>query len=31
VIDKRYPLAEAQTAFRAMQAGAHFGKIVLDL
>ena len=31
VIDKRYPLAEAQAAFRAMQAGAHFGKIVLDI
>jgi NADPH:quinone reductase-like Zn-dependent oxidoreductase len=31
VVDKRYPLAAAQDAFRAMQAGEHFGKIVLEL
>jgi NADPH:quinone reductase-like Zn-dependent oxidoreductase len=30
VIDKRFPLEDAQAAFRAMQAGEHFGKIVLD-
>ncbi|HLI67742.1 MAG TPA: NAD(P)-dependent alcohol dehydrogenase [Caulobacteraceae bacterium] len=31
VVDRRYPLAEAQAAFTAMQAGEHFGKIVLDM
>jgi NADPH:quinone reductase-like Zn-dependent oxidoreductase len=31
VVDKRYPLAAAQDAFRAMQAGEHFGKIVLEI
>lgn len=31
VIDKRFPLDQAQDAFRAMQAGEHFGKIVLNL
>jgi NADPH:quinone reductase-like Zn-dependent oxidoreductase len=31
IVDKRYPLPEAQTAFRAMQAGEHFGKIVLEI
>jgi NADPH:quinone reductase-like Zn-dependent oxidoreductase len=31
VVDKRYPLADAQSAFHAMQAGEHFGKIVLEL
>jgi NADPH:quinone reductase-like Zn-dependent oxidoreductase len=29
VIDKRYPVEEAQAAFNAMKAGEHFGKIVL--
>ena len=29
VIDKRFPLEDAQSAFRAMRAGEHFGKIVL--
>jgi NADPH:quinone reductase-like Zn-dependent oxidoreductase len=29
VIDKRFPLEDAQAAFRAMRAGEHFGKIVL--
>jgi len=31
VVDKRYPLADAQAAFQAMKAGEHFGKIVLDI
>jgi NADPH:quinone reductase-like Zn-dependent oxidoreductase len=31
VIDKRYRLEDAQSAFRAMKAGEHFGKIVLNL
>ncbi|HLK26455.1 MAG TPA: NAD(P)-dependent alcohol dehydrogenase [Caulobacteraceae bacterium] len=31
VVDKRYPLADAQAAFHAMKAGEHFGKIVLEL
>lgn len=31
VIDKRYPLADAQAAFGAMKAGEHFGKIVLEI
>jgi NADPH:quinone reductase-like Zn-dependent oxidoreductase len=30
VIDKRFPLEDAQSAFRAMKAGEHFGKIVLN-
>jgi NADPH:quinone reductase-like Zn-dependent oxidoreductase len=30
VIDKRFPLAEAPAAFKAMKAGEHFGKIVLE-
>jgi NADPH:quinone reductase-like Zn-dependent oxidoreductase len=30
VIDKRFPLEDAQAAFRAMRAGEHFGKIVLN-
>jgi len=29
VIDKRFPLEDAQAAFRSMRAGEHFGKIVL--
>jgi NADPH:quinone reductase-like Zn-dependent oxidoreductase len=29
VIDKRFPLEDARSAFRAMRAGEHFGKIVL--
>jgi NADPH:quinone reductase-like Zn-dependent oxidoreductase len=31
VIDKRFPLADAQEAFRLMQGASHFGKIVLDI
>ena len=31
VIDKRFPLAQAQEAFRLMQSASHFGKIVLDI
>jgi NADPH:quinone reductase-like Zn-dependent oxidoreductase len=31
VIDKRYPLADAQAAFGAMKDGEHFGKIVLEI
>ena len=31
VIDKRFPLAQAQEAFRLMQGASHFGKIVLDI
>jgi NADPH:quinone reductase-like Zn-dependent oxidoreductase len=31
VVDRRYPLAEAQAAFNAMKAGEHFGKIVLEI
>ena len=31
VIDKRFALEDAQSAFRAMKAGEHFGKIVLDI
>jgi NADPH:quinone reductase-like Zn-dependent oxidoreductase len=30
VVDKRFPLEDAQSAFRSMRAGEHFGKIVLD-
>jgi NADPH:quinone reductase-like Zn-dependent oxidoreductase len=30
VIDKRFPLEDAKAAFRSMQAGEHFGKIVLN-
>jgi NADPH:quinone reductase-like Zn-dependent oxidoreductase len=30
VVDKVFPWTEAQAAFEAMQAGEHFGKIVLD-
>jgi NADPH:quinone reductase-like Zn-dependent oxidoreductase len=30
IIDKRFPLEDAQAAFRAMRAGEHFGKIVLN-
>jgi NADPH:quinone reductase-like Zn-dependent oxidoreductase len=30
VVDKVYPWTEAKAAFAAMQAGEHFGKIVLD-
>ncbi|HEY8616199.1 NAD(P)-dependent alcohol dehydrogenase [Phenylobacterium sp.] len=30
VVDKVFPFTEAQAAFRAMQAGEHFGKIVLE-
>jgi NADPH:quinone reductase-like Zn-dependent oxidoreductase len=31
VIDKRFGLDDARSAFRSMQAGEHFGKIVIDL
>jgi len=31
VIDSHYPLAELAAAFRKMQAGEHFGKIVIDI
>jgi NADPH:quinone reductase-like Zn-dependent oxidoreductase len=31
VVDKVYPWTEARTAFAAMQAGEHFGKIVLEV
>jgi NADPH:quinone reductase-like Zn-dependent oxidoreductase len=31
VVDKRFPLEDARSAFRAMKAGEHFGKIVLNL
>jgi NADPH:quinone reductase-like Zn-dependent oxidoreductase len=31
VIDRRFPLEEAREAFACMQAGAHFGKIVLTM
>jgi NADPH:quinone reductase-like Zn-dependent oxidoreductase len=30
IVDRRYPLEQAQAAFRAMKAGEHFGKIVLE-
>ncbi len=30
VVDKVFPFTEAQAAFRAMQGGEHFGKIVLE-
>ncbi|MCR5880952.1 NAD(P)-dependent alcohol dehydrogenase [Phenylobacterium sp. J367] len=30
VVDKVFPFTEVQAAFRAMQAGEHFGKIVLE-
>jgi NADPH:quinone reductase-like Zn-dependent oxidoreductase len=29
VVDKVFPFTEVREAFRAMQAGEHFGKIVL--
>jgi len=31
VIDKRFPLDDAQEAFRLMQGASHFGKIVLNI
>ena len=31
VIDRVFPLAEAREAFRAMQAGSHFGKLVVTM
>ena len=31
VVDKRFALDDARSAFRSMQAGEHFGKIVLDI
>ena len=30
IVDKVFPMAEAQDAFRAMRNGEHFGKIVID-
>jgi NADPH:quinone reductase-like Zn-dependent oxidoreductase len=30
IVDKVFPLTEAQAAFRAMRAGEHFGKVVID-
>ena len=30
IVDKVFPMAEAQAAFRAMENGEHFGKIVVD-
>jgi NADPH:quinone reductase-like Zn-dependent oxidoreductase len=31
VVDKVYPWTQAREAFAAMQAGEHFGKIVLEV
>jgi NADPH:quinone reductase-like Zn-dependent oxidoreductase len=31
VIDRTFPLADADAAFRHLKAGAHFGKIAIDL
>jgi NADPH:quinone reductase-like Zn-dependent oxidoreductase len=30
VVDKIFPFAEAAEAFRHMESGAHFGKIVIE-
>jgi NADPH:quinone reductase-like Zn-dependent oxidoreductase len=30
VVDKVFPFTEVQAAFKAMQGGEHFGKIVLE-
>ncbi|MGA1372918.1 MAG: zinc-dependent alcohol dehydrogenase family protein [Pseudomonadales bacterium] len=31
VVDRKFPLAEAREAFRLMESGSHFGKIVVDV
>ncbi len=31
VIDQRFPFADAQAAYRAMEAAGHFGKLVIDV
>ena len=31
MVDRVFPFAEAKEAYRHLQSGAHFGKVVIDL
>jgi NADPH:quinone reductase-like Zn-dependent oxidoreductase len=31
VVDRVFPFSEAQEAYRYLESGAHFGKVVIDL